>query len=450
VSANRCVERIGLVAGMIIAASGSDGSPHGTDNHDGFIVVPARVASPSNPQATMRRKNHRPKADTSGRLANGRRQPMPFSSGKTWFKPTATIPQSLPVDTESTTAAASPENSNLDPQNSLYDTGNAEGSRHDDSFASRMKKVSLGSLLDDYGDFDPEWQRSDNSFLENNPGSSPCSPSPSSTAPPSSSQAIEGTSFVLPLASQAELSDTPNMLGTKGKAPVHVEIVSFGYIHGIPGDIRRSAAGGDDYTLPMGTTPFDCRESLPPVPPYVSWQDGLSGHVKRLVLASPMISSEARMNQLDHERAPRNQSAASVRTFLYNRIAVRLAEAISESMVVGGHGYASPLRMRVYVGSDSGRHRAVVVAETVATILRQFLRTGVVKRCSSDSVQDGGARTDPQQVESAIVFPVPCSIGTFHRELPDKNHGSNKKSSLQHRHNSLKPSSKQAALEEGF
>jgi hypothetical protein len=433
---------------MIIAASGSDGSPHGTDNHDGFIVIPARVTSPSNPQATMRRKNHRPKANTSGGPANGRRQPMPFSSGKTWFKPTVTIPQTLPVETESTTAAAGPENSNLNLQNS--DEQTAEGSRDDDSFAYRMKKASLGSLLDDYGDFDPEWQRSDNSCLENNPGSSPCSPSPSSTAPPSSSQAMEGASSALPLTSQVELPDTPNMLGTKGKAPVHVEIVSFGYIHGIPGEIRRSAAGGDDYTLPMGTTPFDCREHLSPVPPYVSWQDGLSGHVKRLVLASPMISSETRMDQLDHERAPRNQSAASVRTFLYNRIAVRLAEAISESMVVGGHGYASPLRMRVYVGSDSGRHRAVVVAETVATILRQILRTGVVKRYTSDRVQDGGARKDPEQVESAIVFPVPCSIGTFHRELPDKNHGSNKKSALQHRHNSLKPSSKQAALEEGF
>ena len=67
-----------------------------------------------------------------------------------------------------------------------------------------------------------------------------------------------------------------------------------------------------------------------------------------------------------------------------------LVEAIDQS----GHGYALPLRMIVYVGSESGRHRSVVFSELAATSLRKKLRSNVNNR-----------------------FAQPCSVGTRHRDI---------------------------------
>jgi RNase adaptor protein for sRNA GlmZ degradation len=71
------------------------------------------------------------------------------------------------------------------------------------------------------------------------------------------------------------------------------------------------------------------------------------------------------------------------------QIFTALEEAISS-----GHGHASPLRMTVYAGSESGRHRSVLVCELGATALRKLLRSNE---------------------QNQITQPV--SVGTRHRDI---------------------------------
>jgi RNA recognition motif-containing protein len=165
----------------------------------------------------------------------------------------------------------------------------------------------------------------------------------------------------------AEKIQDESRLGQHGKAPIHIDFCSFGYYHGAPAELRN----GWSHAQPL--RPFDCRD-LEPVPHYLAWEDGLSGGVKRALMSS-------RLRRMADEMA--KQTAESV------------VEAVDE----GGHGYALPLRMIVYVGSESGRHRSVVLCELAATALRNFLRSN-----------DGGNR-----------FKQPCSVGTQHRDLERRN-----------------------------
>jgi hypothetical protein len=156
-------------------------------------------------------------------------------------------------------------------------------------------------------------------------------------------------------------------LAQHGKAPIHINFCSFGHHHGAPAELRN----GWSHAQPL--RPFDSRD-LEPVPHYLAWEDGLSGTVKRALMSSRIRKFADEMSK---------QTAAAV------------VEAVEE----GGHGYALPLRMVVYVGSESGRHRSVVLCELAATAIRNFLRSNA-----------GGNR-----------FKQPCSVGTQHRDLERRN-----------------------------
>jgi hypothetical protein len=164
--------------------------------------------------------------------------------------------------------------------------------------------------------------------------------------------------------------DYQNRLTRQGKAPIHVELTSFGYMHGAPSELR----SGWSHAHPL--SPVDCRE-LPQVPNYMARQDGLSPAVKRALL-------NARK-----EDNTRDNSVRECANDMGKQIFAALEESISS-----GHGHASPLRMTVYAGSESGRHRSVLVCELGATALRKLLRSNENNRITQ-----------------------PVSVGTRHRDI---------------------------------
>ena len=172
-------------------------------------------------------------------------------------------------------------------------------------------------------------------------------------------------------ASKKSRDDYQNRLTLQGKAPIHVELTSFGYVHGAPSELR----SGWSHAHPL--PPVDCRH-LPQVPHYMARQDGLSPAVKRALL-------NARKEDDTRDNSVRQCA---------NQMGKDIFEALGEAIASGGYGHASPLRMAVYVGSESGRHRSVLVCELAATALRKLLRSNVDNRITQ-----------------------PVSVGTRHRDI---------------------------------
>jgi hypothetical protein len=209
----------------------------------------------------------------------------------------------------------------------------------------------MSSLMGEYGDHDPNWKQVE-----------PDIPAEKATASPETPVDASAASAATPAPEKARV------LGMQGKMPVHVEFTSFGYKNGAPAQVRN----GWTYSQPLPV--FDCRH-LPTVPPYLERQDGLSGAVKRCLMYNP--------NKDD----PSIPSMKSFAKEVADEVAPTMIDAINE----GGFGYAMPLRMVIHIGSESGRHRAVVACELAATALRKILR----------------ANKDTQ-------FKQPCSVGTRH------------------------------------
>jgi len=218
-------------------------------------------------------------------------------------------------------------------------------------------KQPLSSLMGEYGDYDPNWKQVE-------PTTTTDAPTPA-LEPEKTPTATTTTATAKPA---LDVKNPNSVLGMQGKMPVHVEFTSFGYLHGAPSEIRR----GWSHSQPLA--PFDCRH-LAPAPNYLQWQDGLSGAVKRSLVF------------------PMDEMAPSIKEYV-KQVAEEVAVVLSEAIKEGGHGYAMPLRMMIYIGSDSGRHRSVVACELAATALRKLLRAN----------KDGR-------------FAQPCSVGTKHRHV---------------------------------
>jgi hypothetical protein len=234
-----------------------------------------------------------------------------------------------------------------DPVKTAVDPTGAYDGVDDDDFMSRAKKP-LAELLADYGEQDLDFKK----------------------VVPTISTEEEET----PMHNKSRREDFNNRLTLQGKAPIHVEVMSFGFIHGVPSDVR---SGGWSYSHPL--SPLDCRD-LPQVPQYMARQDGLSPAVKRVL-------KNAQESDNDSKRDYRVQEYA-------NELGQQMFDALFEAIAAGGYGHASPLRMTVYVGSESGRHRSVVVCELAATALRKLLRSNQDNRISQ-----------------------PVSVGTRHRDI---------------------------------
>ena len=224
-------------------------------------------------------------------------------------------------------------------KDALIDPCNEEGKDDEIDFKSRIERP-LSALLADFGEADPNWKKQQpNIEVEQN--------------------ATSGHSTPL---HQDQLE---NRLGQLGRAPIHVEFTSFGYYHGAPPEIRN----GWSHMQPLEVT--DCRD-YPTVPHYLEWQDGLSGAVKRALLQFSKYELRQDANKLSHEK-----------------VVQALEDAIGD-----GHGYALPLTMIIFVGSQTGRHRSVLFCELAATALRNALRTNAGGRIST-----------------------PVSVGTCHNHL---------------------------------
>ena len=86
-------------------------------------------------------------------------------------------------------------------------------------------------------------------------------------------------------------------------------------------------------------------------------------------------------------------------------ISKEVLDAVVLAIDEGNHGYVAPLQMKIYVGSETGRHRSVVVCEQTAKKLRTLLRNNENNRVT-----------------------VPVSVGTFHRDLERAKSGNTQKS----------------------
>lgn len=220
----------------------------------------------------------------------------------------------------------------------LESMDNAENYSTEDFYAKA--NVPLSELMLDYGEQDVNWK---------------------------SVQPIMNPVIYIPEAPRAR-----SQLSQHGKAPIHVNFTSFGYHYGAPTELKN----GWSHAQPLPA--IDCR-NLESVPHYLAWQDGLSMVVKRFLTNKP-----SRDDAVD---VPNIQDMAK-------GLANQVADAVIDAVNNGGHGYVSPLEIFVYIGSDMGRHRSVVLSEIAATATRKSLRENVGNR-----------------------FRQPCSVGTTHRDI---------------------------------
>lgn len=157
---------------------------------------------------------------------------------------------------------------------------------------------------------------------------------------------------------ETSYEDSNSRLSKLGKAPIHVEFRSYGYVYGAPS----SKGWSHSHPLP----PLDCCE-LPSVPPWMARQDGKSSAVKRILVTDELKS-------------------------VSNSLADQAADALVEA-ITDGHGHAMPLRMTIHVGSENGRHRSVVLCEEAGKALRRRLRENAGNRLQED-VSVGTAHQD--------------------------------------------------------
>jgi hypothetical protein len=249
---------------------------------------------------------------------------------------------------------------NLPTESTLWDDegseegyGNEEDDPVDEPATFQMKPMS--ELMAEFGQQDPNWKLLQPIEGDNAEGSAHKDGSPAST----------------------------NQLAPKGKAPIHIVLTSFGFSKGAP-----KRMDGWSYRQPL--LPLDCRD-FPTVPHYLAWQDGLSGSVKRALQYPPRGPYNAREGE--------SSSKQSLHDYAVKTVAPQVFEALLDAQNQGGHGYVSPLEMTIYVGSDLGRHRSVVVCEWAAIRLRKMLRNNA---------------------NGAVHQPV--SIGTIHRDLEGHRH----------------------------
>lgn len=242
-------------------------------------------------------------------------------------------------------------------------------------FRDRLQKP-LSELLDNYGEADPDWAKQQ---------------PPNATPPARPTDEDVAPQPVGPAQVAEEVQES--RLAPHGKASIHVEVVSFGYLHGVPKEIRNGWCHAQP--LPL----LDCRD-LPQVPPYLSRMDGLSPVIKRALTKAP--TEENHRNHKKGADATTKATTTTKPSLTTKQVAKQLAsetfEALRDAMV-SGHGPASPLQVTIYCGSESGRHRSVVVAELVAIALRKLLRS-----------------------HPPPLIPYSVSVSTRHRELDRNRH----------------------------
>jgi hypothetical protein len=283
---------------------------------------------------------------------------------------------SVPME-QTGSVSSSQENSMSMSPSCITNTDNSEietTKTKSDNFMSQCQTQSLSALMEEYGTYDPDWMKE------------PALEQSVALTDSAKDDDIQKITQVRVNSQRNEIG--VNRLQTHGQAPIHVEFVSFGYRHGVPSEIRHHSTG-NSHRQPL--PPMDTRSVLERIPPHLEWMDGKSGVIKTTMLRWQPTSS---VSQSKSEQM-------NVRDFAEDVLEPKVADALVDAMVAGGHGYASPLTMTIFVGSELGRHRSVVATELGATALRKRLR------------RNPGHR-----------FHCAVSVGCRHRDITPQHHSS--------------------------
>ena len=181
-------------------------------------------------------------------------------------------------------------------------------------------------------------------------------------------------------------------------------LVSVGYKYNAPKNSK-----GFSYAHPL--PPIDIRD-LDRAPGNVSKFNGLSYLVKRSLLNPSKANSgnDDNTNDNDGDDANSNTPTQSPMRQRTNAIADEIIKVLVEAIDEGEHSAINPLTMTISIGSEYGRHRAVVLVEHLAVVLRARLRRN-----------DGKSFTDSSGSCSASnnngIVKQPVSVGTRHRDV---------------------------------
>ncbi|VEU40761.1 unnamed protein product [Pseudo-nitzschia multistriata] len=233
-------------------------------------------------------------------------------------------------------------------------------------FATFVRGQSMAGLLEDFGEADPDWK---NKIVEEESDAPATKQLSASSTPSAKGKDSNGNSNV-------------SRLAMKGRAPIHLSIESFGFVHGAPSRKSRDRSGSP-YTQPMGLLSVG-DDVTEPVPTHLEFHDGLrSGVIKRMLKSAPLATSSiettcSSLDAYDRDEEDTEPDLSSYKDFFdyCNRYLAefRIYPSLVDAIHEGGHGYVSPLTMNFQIGSHLGRHRSVVAVEKVAQHLRSLLR----------------------------------------------------------------------------
>jgi hypothetical protein len=277
----------------------------------------------------------------------------------------------------------------------------SDGGTSEDDIPS-FQLQSLSALMEDYGEYDANWMKVEPSGLAATPVFEEYDDCRIISHDTNEQQQIENTDKIV--------VNSLNRLQLHGHAPIHVEFVSFGFRHGVPSEVRFYSTG-NCYRQPL--LPFDIRGVIAPIAPYLIHMDGKSPVIKNTMIRwkSPIDNKSkqhgSRGCNANKQNPPtKDVTYMNVKDYVHENIIPPVVDAIIEAIDVGKHGYASPLTVSIYVGSEIGRHRSVVTSEIAATVLRKLLRTN-----------------------DNNCFQCPVSVGCRHRDLQQQHNSNGHKAS---------------------
>ena len=230
------------------------------------------------------------------------------------------------------------------------------------TFQSLLKKTALSDLMADYGEEDKDFDKMLISE-ENN------------------------SNVTTKTSSKPRQNESHGVLAPHGKAPIHIELVSYGHRYGVPPE----AAGKGGYSRSRPLPSFDVRD-LKRAPHHVAKLSGLSHHVKRELLNRKEIEEDGGSTGGADGAVGGSDKRSPVRRRV-DEVAEDAATALAEA-IDDGYGHGSPLDMTVYIQSEYGRHRSVVIVEAAAIALRNMLRKNKRGRFGSTTVSVGTRHRD--------------------------------------------------------
>jgi len=268
-------------------------------------------------------------------------------------------------------------------------------------FSSFVKhQTTLAELFANFGDADPQWKQKvivEEDEDEDETGTSLATEKIKNTTTTTNSARTTTTSSNK---TEKKSASKLSRLAIKGKAPIHVSLESFGYVHGAPSRHQREVSGSP-YAQPLGILEMD-QTILDPVPAYLDFHDGLkSGVVKRMLKAAPLVAGLDANHQTTNTTNSTNEEKKTTTAYTHLNdyckryiVDTQIYPSLVEAIMVGGHGWIHPVTMTYPIGSYLGRHRSVVAVELSAVHLRNALRHNTHPALAACTVSVGTVHRD--------------------------------------------------------